>query len=375
MVIAVNTRFLRNDYLEGYGNFIYENFIRITKAHAEHEFIFIFDRPFDKQFIFARNVKAVVTGPAARHPLLWKYWYDIKVPVVLKKYKADVFISCDGFCSLTTKTAQCLAVHDLSFIHYPSFIPASHRLFYKRYTPKFINRAKRIITVSEFSKRDIVDQYKIDPGKIDVIPNAAKDSFQPVTDAEKTGLKNELTNGKEYFVYAGAIHPRKNLTNLLKAFSVFKKKQMSNWKLVLTGRLAWKNKDFIKSLKTYKHREDVVLTGYVEEDKLIRVIGSAYALVYPSLWEGFGVPVLEAMRCNVPVITSVNSAIQEIGGDAALYADPNNYNDIAEKMMRIYKDEELRRQLILRGAKLSGRYNWDESAELLWQTIMKTIAT
>ena len=118
--------------------------------------------PYDKRFLFAENVKAVVTGPPARHPLLWKFWYDVKVPAVLKKYKADVFVSCDGFCSLTTKVPQCLVVHDLSFLHYPSFIPKSHFLFYKHYTPKFLNKAKSIVTVSEFSKKDIVLQYKID---------------------------------------------------------------------------------------------------------------------------------------------------------------------------------------------------------------------
>ena len=159
MVIAVNTRFLLVDYLEGYGNFIYETFRRITEQHPEHEFIFIFDRPYDKRFLFSNNIKTVVTGPAARHPLLWKLWYDIKVPVILKRYKVDVFVSCDGFCSLGTKVPQCLVVHDLAFLHYPSAIKKSHLLFYKRYTPKFLGKAISIATVSEFSKKDIIAQY------------------------------------------------------------------------------------------------------------------------------------------------------------------------------------------------------------------------
>lgn len=373
MRIAFNTRFLLNDYLEGYGYFIYECFRRITKTHPEHEFIFIFDRPYDKKFIFSQNVTAVVTSPAARHPLLWKLWYDVKVPAVLKKYKADVFVSCDGFCSLTTKVPQCMLIHDLSFLHYPSFMPKTHVLFYKHYTPKFLKKARVIVTVSEFSKNDILSQYNIEADNIDIVPNAAKDIFYPLTDIERDVVKNKLTNGKEYFIYAGAIHPRKNLTNLLKAFSIFKKKQMSNWKLVLTGRLAWKYKHFIDSLKTYKYREDVVLTGYLEERELVKVIGSAYALLYPSLWEGFGVPVLEAMRCHVPVITSENSAMQEIAKNAALYVNPNDHNDIAEKMMLLYKDENLRSQLIQKGKKISNQYDWDKSAELLWQNIIKAV--
>ncbi|MFI5128551.1 MAG: glycosyltransferase family 4 protein [Chitinophagales bacterium] len=374
MIIAVNTRFLATDYLEGYGHFLYETLIRITTAHSGHQFIFIFDSPYDKRFLFAENVKAVVTGPPARHPILWKYWYDFKVPAVLKKYKADVFVSCDGFCSLTTKVPQCLVVHDLSFLHFPSFIPKSHYLFYKHYTAKFLDKAKSIVTVSEFSKKDIALQYKIDETKIVVVPNAARKIFHPLAETEKEALKTKMTNGKEYFIYAGSIHPRKNLITLLKAFSIFKKKQMSNWKLVLTGRLAWKNKDFIEILKTYKYRDDVVMTGYVPETELVQMIGSAYALVYPSLWEGFGVPVLEAMCCDVPVITSKNSAMQEIAKEAALFADANDHHDFAEKLILLYKDETLRGRLIQKGRTIIDQYDWDISAELLWQAILKTVA-
>src|SRR5687768_3872270 len=103
MVIAVNTRFLLKEYLEGYGNFIYESFSRITKAHPEHQFIFIFDRPYPKEFIFSENITPVVLNPETRHPVLWWWWFSMKIPRILKKYKADVFVSPDGFGSLTTK--------------------------------------------------------------------------------------------------------------------------------------------------------------------------------------------------------------------------------------------------------------------------------
>jgi glycosyltransferase involved in cell wall biosynthesis len=371
MNIAVNTKFLLADYLEGYGYFIYETFKRITQAHPEHQFIFIFDRPYDKRFVFEKNVIGVVTGPAARHPLLWKLWYDIKIPSVLKKYKADVFVSADGFCSLRTKVPQCLVVHDLAFLHYPSFSKKSHLLFYKRYTPKFLEKAASVATVSQFSKQDIINQYKSEATKIDVVYSAVKDIFQPVTDEDKVSTKNKYTDGKEYFVYAGAIHPRKNLLKLLKAFSVFKKRQQTNMKLVLAGRLAWKYESFIENLKSYKYRNDVVMTGYVEETELVKLIGSAYGMLYPSLFEGFGVPVLEAMQCDVPVITSVNSSMQEIAKDAALFADADNHKDIADKMMLLYKDENLRKELIQKGKKATTDYSWDRTAELLWQTILK----
>jgi len=373
MVIAINTRFLLKDYLEGYGHFLKETLQRITAAHAEHRFIFIFDRPFNEQFVFSDNVTAVVVGPAARHPLLWKLWYDIKVPAVLKKYKADVFVSTDGFCSLATKVPQCLVVHDLAFLHFPKFISGSRLLFYKRYTPKFLNKAAVVATVSQFSKEDIITQYKIAAEKINIIPNAAREIFKPISIEEKQAIKEKYCDGKDYFIYAGSIHPRKNLINLLKAFSVFKKKQKSNMKLLLTGRLAWKYESFSKNLENYKYRADVITTGYLPEEEFSKLIGSAYAMVYPSLWEGFGMPVLEAMRCDVPVITSSNSAMQELAQEAALYADPTNYNAIAEKMLLLYKDESLRSKLIQKGRLIEKQYNWDKSAALLWDCIQKTV--
>jgi glycosyltransferase involved in cell wall biosynthesis len=373
MKIAVNTRFLLSDYLEGYGYFIYESFKNITEQHPEHEFIFIFDRPYDERFIFSSNIIPVVAGPPARHPLLWKYWYDVRIPAILKKYKADVFVSADGFCSLTSKLPQCIVVHDLAFLHYPQHIKKSHLFFYKKYTPRFLNKAASIATVSGFTKKDIIKHYKIPEKKIDIVYSASKKDFHPASEEIQKSIRQKFTDGKEFFLYVGAIHPRKNLINLLKAFSIFKKRLKSEMKLVLAGRLAWKYDSFVENLKTYKYRDDVVLLGYQDEKELVNIIGSAYLLVYPSLFEGFGVPVLEAMKCNVPVLTSANSAMQEIAEEAALYADANNHEDIGDKMMRIYKDENLRKELIEKGKTIVQQYSWKKTAELLWQTILKAV--
>lgn len=373
MRIAVNTRFLLTNKLEGYGYFILETFSRITKQYPEHEFIFIFDRPFDQQFVFGSNVTPVIASPPARHPLLWKWWYFIKIPLVLKKYKADVFVSCDGFCSLNTTVPQCLVLHDLAYLHFPSFIKKAEVVFYKKQTLKFLKIAKSLATVSEFSKKDILSNYQVEAEKISIVYSAAKEIFNPVSDEIKAATKLKYTEGKEYFLYTGAIHPRKNPINLLKAFSVFKKKQQSNMKLVMAGRLAWKYGSFMEKMKSYKYRNDVVLTGYLEENELVKLMGSAYALVYPSFLEGFGVPVLEAMQCNIPVITSSNSSMEEIAGDAALFADPASFEDIAEKMMLIYKDEKLRESLILKGQLIAPQFTWDKTAALLWQAILRAV--
>jgi glycosyltransferase involved in cell wall biosynthesis len=372
MIIAVNTRFLVNE-LEGCGYFIQGLFKTLVRNHPEHQFYFLFDRPFNEEYIFSSNVQPLVISPPARLPVLWKYWYDVKIPAALKKIKADVFVSPDGYCSLATKLPQCMVIHDLGFLHYPEAYKKSHVRFLKKKTPEFLKKAKNVVTVSEFSKDDIVKHYKIDPAKVDVIYNGVKNIFHPFSFDEKTIIKEKYTDGKEYFIYVGAIQPRKNLIKLLKAFSIFKKRLQSNMKLVITGRLAWKNQEFLQLINTYKYKSDVILTGYVAEQELAALLGSAYALVYPSMFEGFGVPVAEAMKCEVPVLTSEKTSMQEVAGDAALYFNPKEHADIADKMMLIYKDENLRKQLIEKGKLNVEKYNWEKSAELFWESILKAV--
>lgn len=372
MHIAVNTRFLLDQQLEGYGYFTREVLTLLTRQHPEHQFHFFFDRPFSRDFLFAANVTGHVLSPPARHPLLWKYWFDVKVPRYLKKIKADVFLSPDGQCSLTTPVPQCLVVHDLGFLHYPEGYHKTHLTYYKHYTPKFIRKAKTLATVSQFSKDDIVRQYHTAAEKISVVYNGVKPIFAPTSFEQQTGIKEKYTGGTEFFLYTGAIQPRKNIMHLLKAFSIFKRRMQSSLKLVLAGRLAWKNEEFLTLLKTYKYKDDVVLTGYLPEEELARLMAAAYALVYPSHFEGFGVPVLEAMRCGVPVLTSKDSAMQEISEGAALYFDPQNVDDMAYKLMFIYKQEGERNALIQKGKTIAAHYTWQRTADLLWQSLMKT---
>jgi len=373
MRIAVNTRFLIKDQLEGYGYFVKEIFSRLVKEHPEHEFVFIFDREYDKQFVFAENVKPLVVSPKARHALSFKYWYDVKLPLALRSIKPDIVVQPYGFCSLTTNIPQLLVIHDLAFQHYPELIPAYHRHYYKLFTKNFLKKAKRVVTVSEFSKNDIIRHYKVDAEKIDVVYSAAKPIFQPLGYQEQQQVKDGYADSREYFLFTGGIHPRKNLMTLLKAFSLFKKWQKSNMKLLVAGRLAWQYDDLAEKIKTYKYREDVVLLGYLPEEQLAKVTASAYALVFPSFFEGFGVPVIEAMQCGVPVITGNVSSMPEVGGNAALYANPESPAEMAEQMKKIYKDELLRNQFIQAGKQQAAQFSWDRTAEIFWQNILKTV--
>jgi glycosyltransferase involved in cell wall biosynthesis len=374
MRIAVNTRLLLKGKLEGIGWFTYRTLEKIVQQHPEHEFIFFFDRPYDHSFIFGPNVTPVVVSPQARHPILFNIWFEWRIPALLKKYKVDLFLSPDSQMSLKARIPTCLVMHDLAFEHYPEHFKLSHRLYWRHYSPLFAARAARLATVSTYSKEDISKRYGVPMEKIDVVYNGAHDEYRPLSSAEREEVKQQYAEGCEYFVFAGALHPRKNIVNLLEAFIVFKKKQRSNMKLVIVGRMAWKYDAVLEMKENMPFKEDVKWVGYMNVNELSKVIGGAYALVYASLFEGFGIPILEALQCNVPAIVSNTSSMPEVAGDAALLVDPTNVADIADKMEMIYKDERLRARLIAAAPTQVEKFNWQRSAERLWECMMKCIA-
>ncbi|MDE3254289.1 MAG: glycosyltransferase family 4 protein, partial [Bacteroidota bacterium] len=213
-------------------------------------------------------------------------------------------------------------------------------------------------------------KYQIPENKITVIGGAARKSFMPLPWLEKESIKEQYADGKEYFLFTGGIHPRKNLLTLLKAFSLFKKWQNSNMKLLIAGRLAWQYEDLLEKLKTYKYRKDVVMLGYLSDEQLESITASAYALVYPSWFEGFGLPLLEAMQSEIPVIASNAGSLPETGGEAALYAPPSDPDALAKHMLSLYKDENLRTSRIEAGKLQAARFNWDESADRFYQLLL-----
>jgi glycosyltransferase involved in cell wall biosynthesis len=372
MRIVVNTRFLLKNKLEGIGVFTAESFKRIVRNHPEHEFIFLFDRAFDEEFIFAGNVKGVVLRPPARHPLLWYLWFEYSVYRYLKHNKADLFVSCDGYLPLKTKVKALAVIHDLAFENYPKDVPWLVRKYYRYFFPRFAWRADRIATVSEFTKQDIARWYSIDTDAIDVVYNGASHHFKPVSEKTKTQIKERFTSGKDFFIYVGALHQRKNIVNLLKAFDQYKSKTNVPEKLLIVGRKAWGNAGMEKTFSKMQFKNDVVFTERLSDEELANTLASALALVYISYFEGFGIPLVEAMNCEAAVITSDQSSLPEVAGEAALIVNPFDLNAISEAFEKISSNAELRRSLIEKGKIQRQKFSWDKTAELMWEAIEKT---
>lgn len=373
MKIAINTRFLLANRLEGMGWFSHEVLKRWTSWHPEHEFLFIFDRPFDDQFVFNENVSPVVVFPQARHPFLFYWWFEWSLPAIFRKHKAAAFMSPDGFCALRAKIPTHLVIHDIAWKHFPTHIPYWHRKHYEYYMPRFAKKANQIATVSEYSKKDIVEYLNVPEEKVDVVYNGSKPAFKPLSFEEERAVRRQYSETAPYFLYLGSIHPRKNLVRLLKAFDQFKLKNSSPLKLLIAGRMAWQTGEVAELLKTMNYAKEVVFLGYVPEAELPRLVAAAFAMTYVSLFEGFGIPLLEALYCDVPSISSQTSSMPEVVGDAGLLADPYSVDSIALQMQRLWTEKGLRNQLIERGRLQREQYSWDLTAEKMWQSFEKSI--
>jgi glycosyltransferase involved in cell wall biosynthesis len=241
MRIGVNTRFLLDGKLEGIGWFTHEVFKRVTALLPEVEFVFFFDRPPHPKFIYSSNVKSVVLSPPARHPILWYIWFEYSIPKALKKHEIDLFISPDGYLSLNTNVPTILTIHDLAFYHFKEHVPYWVHRYYNYFTPKFAQKAAHILTVSNFSKSDIMGRYAIASEKITVVGNGCNQEIQPLNQQQQQEARNRFSHSSPYFIYVGAIHPRKNIKGLLEAFEAFKSLEKKRYKTDFGGSL-WHGK-------------------------------------------------------------------------------------------------------------------------------------
>ncbi|HYX05478.1 MAG TPA: glycosyltransferase family 1 protein [Bacteroidales bacterium] len=361
------------DKLDGIGWFTFETLKRITTGHPEHQFLFLFDRPWDSSFIFSDNIIPLNVQPPTRHPLLWYLWFEKMIPGILKKYKAALFLSPDGYLSLNTPAPSLPVIHDINFAHRPEDLPFFTRLYYRHYFPLFAQKATRIATVSEYSKNDIVNTYRVSPDKIDVVYNGANELYSPLNEEEKTSVRHEYTAGHEFFIFVGTLHPRKNVARLLKAYDMFRSKTDNSIKLLIVGEKMFMTGDIDRTFMEMQYRDDVIFTGRLNPDSLHRVMASALALTFVPLFEGFGIPILEAMYCDTPIISSNITSMPEITGDAGIYADPHSTDSISEAITAVWKDQGLRKNLIEKGRIQRQQFSWDKTADNLWECVEKVL--
>ncbi len=360
MKIGVNARLLISDKMEGIARFIYETTVYMANAHPEDEFILFFDRKYKLSLPFPSNVKKVIVPWHARHSIIWYLWFEIMLPLFFKKYKIDVFYSGEGYLSKRSSVPTLMVLHDLTYMHYPEHIQKDSLLYFRKNTPIFLDIARSIVTVSHYVKNDIIQLFNVPEEKIKVAYNAL---------SPNTSFEGSLeTLDVPYFIYIGAIHPRKNVKNLIAAFLKFNTLHPQGAQLVLAGRMAW-DTDEVEIL--IKNNKNIIYLGSVTDSEKNTWLKNAMCLVYVSLFEGFGIPLLEAMRLDVPVITSDVTSMPEVVADAALCVNPHDTDAIAEAMIKVYEDKGLRQSFILKGRNRVDFFKWEKSAQIIYDELKK----
>ena len=371
MKIAVNTRLLLHDKLEGIGWFTHEIFSRLSWEHPEVEWLLLFDRKPHPSYQYGANVKCLVVNPPARHPLLWYIWFEWSLPRIFRREKPDLFISPDGYLSLSATLPQIPVIHDINFEHFPANIPPASRRYYKHFFRKFARKATRIATVSHYSRGDISRSYGVDEQKIDVVYNGAGDFFEPQSEEISAEVRNRISGGAAYFIFIGAFNPRKNIDGMLHAYARYRESG-GQCKFVLVGDKMYWRPEFEKLVHQHPYQKDLIFTGRLSGKNLNEVLAAARGLLFVSRFEGFGIPIVEAFQCEVPVITSTETSMPEVAGDAALLCHPDDHPAIAKSMHKL-DNAECRRELIRKGRERSREFSWDRSAVQMWEIINKTL--
>jgi len=371
MKIAVSARYLKEKPDGGVARFTYEVTRRIVQKNPSDEFILVFDRNYSESLLFGPNCKAIVLEPETSNLLSCYIWHEIKLPELFKKVKPDLFLSPDGIISLRCEVPQISVLHDISFYHRPHDLPFLTSLYWRYFCKKFACHAARIVTVSEFCRQDISSYLNVDPGKIDVAWNGVSEYFFPAGEEEKENYRTALTGGDPYFLFIGNFSPRKNIPSLITAWHLFRKKTGLSHKLVLAGGRLFLNRKTDRMICTSPWRDDIILPGLMVHQDLRLMYAAAEALVFVPWFEGFGIPAAEAMRCGTPVILSPVTSLPEIGGNAALYANPADPEEICNAMIRISSEPGLRESLSATGQTRSQMFNWDNTADRVIKAIEK----
>ncbi len=272
------------------------------------------------------------------------------------------YISFESFFHIPTYTF----IHDLSHIRYKEFHPKDRVEYFEMKLQRSVEKSAKIIAISEFTKREIVSLGLCEPQKIEVIYNGVDESFTPTSKEAFEPLAKKYGVGfRDYFLFVGTLEPRKNLKNLLIAYLEYVNRTKNPTPLLLAGGMGWRSEHFNDILQKALASGYVKRLGYVSDAELVRLYGGAKAFVFPSFYEGFGLPPLEAMACGTPVIASNASSIPEVVGEAGLLIDPNNPKSIEKALLRLDEDEDLRLRLQTLGLQRSKTFRWEKAAKKL----------
>ena len=301
-------------------------------------------------------------------------WWTLGLPRHIQKRPFDLFHGTNYEVPLWRKCPTVLTVHDLSLLLHPETHEkrrvwrARHRL------PLMVRGATIIVTPSESVRRELCQRLQVSPAKVVAIPEAPRRVFRHVSERETSQTRTRLGIADEFLLFVGTIEPRKNLTALVQAFTEVSKAGNSNLQLVLAGNKGWLTNDLFDLISRSMVADRIKLTGYLDDEELRALYSSCRAFVYPSLYEGFGLPPLEAMACGAPVITSRTPSIVEVVNQAAQLVDPEDVQGLARSIVQLLRDEAARQKLSAAGLRRAAEFSWERTARLTREVYREAIA-
>ncbi len=381
MRIAIDIRSLMEPYQSGVAHYTYHLLNHLLKIDSENQY-FLFYNSFSD---VSRNLphwdypNVHLIGCRYPNKILNLCLKMIQAPKLdqllvarlnqsgIKPTQIDLFFLPNlNFIALKNQTKKIITVHDLSFELFPEFYSIKRRLWHKIINPrKLITSADQIIAVSENTKNDLIDFYQLPIEKIKVIYSGVDESFRPINDQKQLNrAKEKYRLPKNFIFYLGNLEPRKNIEGLIEAFEILKDKNslLDDYQLLIAGSPSWSYENIYHLANQSKYREAVRFIGYVDLEDKPALYNLAKLFVYPSFYEGFGFPPLEALASGLPVVASSTSSLGEIIGSAGLLVDPYNRSELAEAMYQILTNETLKTNLQKRGPEQARKFRWADSA-------------
>ena len=378
MKICIDVRCLMDGRRTGVEEYTLNLLLNLFEADPENEYVLFYNSWKKPDFDFSIFTKfSNVTLKKLRIPnklLNLSFWYLNWPHIDRLVGGADaVFLPNIIFYGISKYAKLILTVHDLSFERYPEHFSSKRKLWHVFINPKKIcQRADRIIAVSNSTKNDLINLYKIKSEKIEAVYSAVDDKFQPISrnDAKLLETKEKYRLPYKFILYLGTIEPRKNIVSLIRAFDRLEKEahdsdnmEILKYKLILAGSRGWLGEKIFLERRKAAFRDHIQLIKFVRDEDKAYLYNLASLFVYPSFFEGFGFPPLEAMKCGIPVIASNNSSLPEIVGDGGILIDPDKPDEILRAMEELIKNKEFRETLVKKGLEKSKEFDWRKTAE------------
>lgn len=358
MKIAVNT-LGPSKIKAGIGNYVAQVCALFPVLAAKHSYVYVVNKENETLFNQIPNIQLLHAPSYTKNRLLRMFYEQFILPLQLKREKIDILFSPGFVCPIIKTAKYVTTIHDMTFFTHPQYHESWKVRYFKRMIPISVRRSDAILADSESTRQDILKILKTKEEKVTTIPLAAnKIPFWPLNSSKEL-LKKKYGIKDHFILFVGMIEPRKNVESLIKAFAQIKSKE----KLVIVGKQGWMMDHLQTLIAELNLKERIIFTGYVPDEELGAFYAKASVFVYPSHYEGFGLPVLEAMQAGCPVITSNISSLPEVAGEAAILVDPNDVKSIANAINTVLADKLLQSELMDKGKVQAEKFSWEKTAK------------